>query len=85
MVTASVLSHVHKLLADYFLRQGSLGRGLDHFSELVACTTNEVSTRLTHPRPTQKIFSSERFSPRLVHSSQFSANLQCRFSLYILH
>ncbi|CAM9335695.1 unnamed protein product [Pylaiella littoralis] len=45
LVTASVLSHVHQQLADYFLRQGSPGRGLDHFSELVACTTNEDARR----------------------------------------
>lgn len=44
MVTASVLSHVHQQLADYFLRQGWPERGLDHFSELVACTTDEVGS-----------------------------------------
>lgn len=45
VVTASVLSHVHQLLAEYFLHQGSPGRGLDHFSELMACTTNEDARR----------------------------------------
>lgn len=37
-----MLRHVHQLLAEYFLHQGSPGRGLDHFSELMACTTDEV-------------------------------------------
>lgn len=45
VVTASVLSHLHQLLAEYFLHQGSPNRGLDHFSELMACTTNEDSRR----------------------------------------
>lgn len=45
VVTASVLSHLHQLLAEYFLHQGSPDRGLDHFSELMACTTNEDSRR----------------------------------------
>lgn len=42
VVTAGVLSHVHQQLAHYFLRHGSEERGLGHFSELVACATNEV-------------------------------------------
>ncbi|CAM9390553.1 unnamed protein product, partial [Scytosiphon promiscuus] len=45
VVTFSVLSHVHHLLADYFLRQGWPEQGLDHFSELVACTTDEDARR----------------------------------------
>ncbi|CAM9798757.1 unnamed protein product [Ectocarpus sp. 13 AM-2016] len=45
VVTISVLSHVHQLLAEYFLSRGSPGRGLEHFSELVACTTDEDARR----------------------------------------
>lgn len=42
VVTVSVLSHVHQLLAKYYLEQRSMSDALHHFSELVACTTDLV-------------------------------------------
>lgn len=43
VVTTSILSQVHRTLAEYFLHQMQPDDALDHFSELMACTTDEVT------------------------------------------
>lgn len=41
-VAWGTLLYVHKLLATYYLGRGEPNRALHHFSEVIACSTDEV-------------------------------------------